>query len=302
LETPIWYAPEGPEPLRTRHGVLLGLTLLATLLTGALLDPRFYDMGIVEQVHAFVRHPQLLLLGAPFALPLLFILGVHEMGHFLTARRYGIRVTWPYFIPGPPYFSLGTFGAFIRLKSPIPTRGALMEVGANGPFYGFIASVLVAAAGFGLLAMGYKAPTDLGVNVRLPLGFWCMRGLFTSNWARTLTLFPNPVLLAAWLGFFVQGLNLLPVGQLDGGHVLYAFTRTRHRIWSVTIACAFLAFALFHPEWLLWTALIFFVLGLRHPPCLDDGVPMTTRQVALGVAAVLIFILTFEPLPFIWTS
>lgn len=297
-----WPPPEVREPLRRRHVILLAVTILTTLLTGVFFDPRFYDVGFFEQFVYLLHHPRVLLLGIPFAFPLLFILGIHEMGHFLTARRYGIQATWPYFIPGPPSLSLGTFGAFIRLKGAIPNRGALMEVGANGPLWGFLASLAVAVAGFSLQTLGYTAPTDLGMNVRLPIAFWWLRGSFTGNWNHELTLFANPVLLAAWIGFFVQGLNLLPVGQLDGGHVLYAFARWRHRYWSVLIALAFLVFALFHPEWLVWTALIFFVLGLRHPPSLDDSVPMTKGQVVLGICAVFIFVVSFVPLPFVWSS
>ncbi len=287
-----------PEPWRFRHGLLLAVTVVTTLFAGTTFLSRFADFGIFQHVALMVRHPELLLLGVPFALPLLFILGIHEMGHFITARRYGIRVTWPYFIPGPPFISLGTFGAFIRLKGVIPTRGALMEVGANGPFWGFGASVLVAVTGFAMGMFGFRMPTDLGVNVHLPLAYWFIQGLFTGRWSHTLTFFSNPVLLAAWIGFFVQGLNLLPIGQLDGGHVLYAFAGRKHRIVSFALAFLFLAFAVYHPQWLLWVALIFFVLGLRHPPCMDDLPALSARQTALGLFAVFIFIVSFLPVPF----
>ncbi len=291
-------AAEKPEPWRLRHGLLLAVTVVTTLFAGTTFLSRFADLGIFEHVALMVHHPVLLLLGTPFALPLLFILGIHEMGHFLTARRYGIRVTWPYFLPGPPFISLGTFGAFIRLKGVIPTRGALMEVGANGPFWGFGASVLVAVAGFAMGAFGFRMPTDLGINVHLPLAYWFIQGVFTNRWSHSLTFFSNPVLLAAWIGFFVQGLNLLPIGQLDGGHVLYAFAGRKHRIVSFALAFLFLAFAIYHPQWLLWVALIFFVLGLRHPPCMDDGPALSGRQTALGLFSVFIFVVSFLPVPF----
>ena len=302
MERPLWQVAERNEPLTIRHLVLLALTVATTTLAGALFSPRFYDLGPLQQLVFVIHNPSALLLGLPFMVPLLVVLGIHEMGHYLTARRYGVRVTWPYFLPGPPFLSLGTFGAFIRLKGAIPDRGALMEIGANGPFWGFLASLAAGAAGFGLRAAGYVFPVDLGVNVRLPLAMWALRGALTGRWGHTVTLFDNPVVLAAWIGFFVQGLNLLPVGQLDGGHVLYAFARGGHRIWSVLIAVAFLGFALLHPEWLLWVVLIFFVLGLRHPPCLDDGIPLRPRQVLLGLAAAAIFAVSFVPLPFVWTD
>lgn len=286
------------EPWRPLQTLLLVLTVLACLVAGTTFLPRYADFGMMEHLGRLAAHPALLLDGAPFALPLLLILGVHEMGHFLSARRRGIRVTWPYFLPGPPFISLGTFGAFIRLKGPIPDRGALMEVGANGPLWGFAASVAVAVAGFALGLAGIRMPTDLGVNVHLPLAFWWLRGTFTGHWALSLTFFDNPLLLAAWLGFFVQGLNLLPVGQLDGGHVLYAFAGVRHRAMSLAVGLLFLAFAVFHPQWLLWVGLVFFVLGLRHPPTMNDARGLDAEQVLRGVGAGLVFLLCFVPVPF----
>ena len=121
-------------------------------------------------------------------------------------------------------------------------------------------------------------------------------GLGDTRW--TQTLFENPVLLSAWLGFFIQGLNLIPVGQLDGGHVLYSFAGRGHRWVSTGIAVALLVYAIFQPQWLVWAALIFIVLGLRHPPTLADDRPLAPGQRVLGVAAALIFALCFLPAPF----
>ncbi len=286
------------EPITRWHVLLAGLTVCTTMLAGASLDPLYSDLGPIALTGLALHHPSVFLAGLPFSLPLLFILGVHEMGHFVTARWYGIRATWPYFLPGPPVFSLGTFGAFIRLKGAIPTRGALMDVGVGGPFWGFLASVAVAASGFIAARAGYHAPADLGMDVNLPLAYRGLQMLILGDSRGTLTFFENPVLLAAWLGLFIQGLNLLPVGQLDGGHVLYAFAKARHRWVSTAIAVALLAYALVQPQWIVWAALLFFVLGLRHPPTLYDDVPMTPRQVALGVAAAIIFVLCFLPAPF----
>ncbi|MEJ2368036.1 MAG: site-2 protease family protein [Acidobacteriota bacterium] len=289
------------EPLRLRHGVLLLCTLLLTLYTGTELLPRFSDASPLTHARFMFHHPWALVWGAPFALPLLFILGVHEFGHFSQALRHGIRVTWPYFIPGPPYISLGTFGAFIRLKSIIPTRGALMEVGVMGPLLGFLASIFTLVAGFALSAFGYHSPTDFGVNLNLPLIFQWIRGLMTGNWQSHVVLFDNPVIAAAWIGFFVQGLNLLPSGQLDGGHVLYALFRRKHRIISRTIGITLFLLTPWGLHFLIW-GLLLLVLGYGHPPCLDDAKPMSRGQVILGIAAILIFILSFRALPFQWTT
>jgi membrane-associated protease RseP (regulator of RpoE activity) len=280
------------------QGLLLLATFTTTLISGVLVHPRFSDLGLADATREVLRSPSTLLLGLPFSLSLLFILGVHEMGHFLTARKHGIPATWPTFIPGPPLLSLGTFGAFIRLKGAVPDRGALMEVGANGPLWGLGATLLVALSGLAAGPLGYRAPADLGFNVNLPLAFSFLRGIAWDRWDLTLTFFENPLLLSAWLGFFVQGLNLLPTGQLDGGHVLYAFLGPRHRHVSVAAAVFFLVLGLFHPQWLLWVGLLFLVLGLRHPPTLDDARPLTTGQVLRGGAAAFAFALCFVPVPF----
>lgn len=289
---------EGAEPISLWHGLLAGLTLFTTLLAGASFDGRYSDLGPIDLTVSALRHPSLFIAGLPFALPLLFILLVHEMGHFLTARRYGIRTTWPYFIPGPPVISLGTFGAFIRLKGAIPDRGILMEVGVGGPLWGFLASAVVASVGFISARLGYHAPADLGIDVNLPLAYRGLQSVLLGDQRTVQTLFENPLLLAAWLGFFVQGLNLIPVGQLDGGHVLYGFARGGHRWISTGIAAALAAYALIQPQWIVWAVLLFFVLGLRHPPTLRDERPLSGSQVALGLAAVAIFALCFLPAPF----
>lgn len=291
--------PEGEgEPWRWSQGLLLSFTALTTLLAGASLSPRLSDLGAGEFFRELMREPSLLAQGLPFSLSLLFILGVHEMGHFLTARRYGVRATWPYFLPGPPFLSLGTFGAFIRLKGPLPHRRALMETGANGPLWGFLAALAVALLGLLAGPLGYRSPQDLGFNVGLPAALWLLRGVVVGRWEWTLTFFENPLLLSAWLGFFVQGLNLLPMGQLDGGHVVYAFFGRRHRLVSAGAAVLFALLGIVSPQWLLWVGLLIFVLGLRHPPTLDDGLSLGGRAALRGLLSLVVFLLCFVPVPF----
>ncbi|MGC8762675.1 MAG: site-2 protease family protein [Acidobacteriota bacterium] len=291
--------PEGEgEPWRWSQGLLLCFTAFTTLLAGASLSPRLSDLGVGEFFRELAREPALLVLGLPFSLSLLFILGVHEMGHFLTARRYGVRATWPYFLPGPPFLSLGTFGAFIRLKGPLPHRRALMETGANGPLWGFLAALAVALLGLLAGPLGYRSPQDLGFNVGLPAALWLLRGVVAGHWEWTLTFFENPLLLSAWLGFFVQGLNLLPMGQLDGGHVVYAFFGRRHRLVSAGAAVLFALLGIASPQWLLWVGLLIFVLGLRHPPTLDDGQPLGGGAALRGLLSLVVFLLCFVPVPF----
>jgi membrane-associated protease RseP (regulator of RpoE activity) len=283
------------------HWALFACTLLTTLFAGTELLPRFAEASVSEHFSAIAANPWILLQGAPFSLSLLFILGVHEIGHFSRARRLGVDATWPYFLPGPPYLSVGTFGAFIRLKGAIPDRGSLMEIGALGPVAGFAASVAMMVAGYAALALGYRVPTDLGANVNLPLGYWLLNGFFLGRWEHTAIFFENPLLAASWIGFFVQGLNLLPAGQLDGGHVLYAFARRRHLLVSRALGLLLFALVPWGLHFGLWAVLLL-VLGYGHPSCVWEERPPQPRQAALGVAALVIFILSFHPLPFAWTG
>ncbi len=291
----------GRERPGFRHYALFACTLVTTLFAGTELLPRFADASISEHVSALASNPLILFQGAPFSLSLLLILGVHEFGHFSAARRLGVRATWPYFIPGPPYFSVGTFGAFIRLKSSIPDRGSLLEIGALGPVAGFIACVAMMLLGYAMLALGYRVPTDLGANVNLPLGYWIMNGVFLGRWGHTMVFFENPLLAASWIGFFVQGLNLLPAGQLDGGHVLYALARRRHLLVSRGLGLVLFALLPWGLHFGLW-ALLLLVLGYGHPACVWEERPLQGRQTFLGALALIIFILCFHPLPFAWTG
>lgn len=288
------------EAPRVSHAVLFLCTALTATWAGTELLPEFAGSSLFGHAAAVVRDPALLLRGLPFSLTLLTLLGIHEWGHFHTARRLGIRATWPYFLPGPPYLSVGTFGAFIRLKSALPHRSALVRVGGGGPAAGFLACLVAMALGRGLLVLGYRCPTDLGVNVHLPMGYRLADGLLGGSWEGSRLLFENPVLAAAWIGFFVQGLNLLPCGQLDGGHVLYAFARRRHRTVSAVFGLSLFTMTPWGFHFAVWGALLLF-LGYGHPPCLDEERPLGLADRALGVASAMIFVLCFHPLPFQWT-
>jgi len=279
--------------------VLFVCALLTTTWAGTELLPEFAGDSPAVHAAALWAHPALLLRGLPFSLTLLALLATHEWGHFAMARRLGVRATWPYFLPGPPYLSVGTFGAFIRLKSPLPDRSALVKVGAGGPAAGFVACLAAMALGRGLLAAGYRCATDLGVNVNLPLGYRLVDGLLGGRWEAHRVLFENPVLAAAWIGFFVQGLNLIPCGQLDGGHVLYAFAQRHHRVVSTVLGLSLFALTPWGLHFAVWGALLLF-LGYSHPPCLDEGRPLDTSSRALGAWSAVLFLLCFHPLPFQW--
>lgn len=288
--------PEPGEGLKFSHCLLFVITLAATVLTGISLHPGGY--GFSEGLDLIRESPSFLLEGLPYALSLLFIIACHEFGHLIAGWKHGIRVTMPYFIPGPPYITLGTFGAFIRIKSPIPTRRSLIEMGAMGPILGAAASLMTLVAGFAALSFGYRLPTDFGFNTRYPLGFALVRGLFTGSFEMEGLMFENPVIASAWIGFFIQGLNLLPVGQLDGGHIMYGMFREKHRAISRLIAFSFILLSPFGLHFLVW-ALLFFILGFGHPPTLRDNEPLSRGDGLIALCSLAIFILTFQPLPFV---
>lgn len=237
------------------------------------------------------------LAGAPFALTLMLILGVHELGHYLAARWHGVAATLPYFIP-MPFGGLGTLGAAISLRSPMKNRRVLFDIGIAGPIAGFVVAlpllvygllaspvVPLAAAGTTLETLGASILTTAVSNwfVNVPAGY---------------TLAITPVYFAAWLGLLLTGLNLLPVGQLDGGHITYAlFGERAHIVSRATFLMLLLAGIFVSSNWLFW-ALLLGVMGLRHAAPLNDIMPLNPWRRLLGYAAIALFVLVLVPAPF----
>ena len=245
-------------------------------------------------------NPDLLRLGFSFSLPTLLILLCHELGHWFACRRHGLRSTPPYFLPAP--VGLGTFGAFIRIRSPIRTRRQLLDVGVSGPIAGFLVLVPILAAG-----VAWSQPVRLadaarfGVPVLLyrPGESLLLAGLtrlFHGPLAAGEVLDPHPFLLAGWVGLFVTMLNLLPLAQLDGGHILFAVAGRYQRrlVWLLFAGLLALGFA--WPGWWLWCALVV-LIGLRHPRLGDESEPLDRRRRWLAAAALAIFVVGFMPVP-----
>ena len=235
-----------------------------------------------------------------FAIPLLLILLFHEFGHYLAARYRGIRVSLPYFLPAPTL--IGTFGAFIKSNSPFTSRRDLLEVGAYGPIAGFVVAVIVMAIALGDITYR-QAPLNLPETGNLiePL---IMRILEAIVWTHpspegyNIYFQDNPMIFAAWVGLVVTALNLLPVGQLDGGHIVYALS-PRYHYWISRITFAGLVgFGFYWEGWWFWAVMILFVIRFRHPPTLNDYEPLDRRSRWIGWTAIAIFILTFSPAPF----
>jgi membrane-associated protease RseP (regulator of RpoE activity) len=303
------------------HGALFALTIVTTTLAGVMLSasdftprepplsglldylfylPLSYVYFVIDLVRYALTHPQVLADGFAFSASLLAILFSHEMGHYLACRRYGVDATPPYFIPAPPIFLAGTFGAFIKIRSPIPSRRALFDIGLAGPLAGFVVALPLAV--IGVLTVGApQAPQEHAIFFNDPLLFRLLARLFG------VTLDPNspinPYYMASWIGLLVTSLNLMPVGQLDGGHGTFAVFGARlhrliGRIAFVTMAVLAVLGYFWHgsPSGFLYVVLLGVMLRVPHPePYTMDTLGPTRRLI--GVLTLLVFILCFWPFP-----
>ncbi|MDR0786536.1 MAG: site-2 protease family protein [Gemmatimonadota bacterium] len=296
--------------------ILLGLlALLTTTASGAYLSGRdpfhlaWFGWGWLGLPLPVTFLPGELLPGLAFSLPLLGILFGHEMGHYLVARRNGMSVSPPYFIPAPQWINLiGTFGAFIRLRSVVINRRVLLDVGMAGPIVSFLLSIPVAVIGLAMSStMMVTLPgaphgrfAVLFAGQEIWLGNSLLFGLLDRIIAGEGTfLLLHPVAFAAWMGFFVTALNLFPLSQLDGGHILYALLGNRQRVIGIVFLVVLLGLGFSWPGWWLWAGLIL-ALGrgsVRHPSVFDPALPVTGRRRTLGWLCVIIFFLTFMPVP-----
>ena len=248
--------------------------------------------------------PAGILAGVPYAAPLMAILLFHECGHYVLARLHRVDASLPYFIPAPYPFFIGTFGAFIRMRSMPRDRQALFDVGAAGPWAGMLVALPVLAVGLALsevqpLADAEASGGSLGESLLFSLLVKLVLGISNADVMITL----HPVALAGWVGLLVTTLNLMPVGQLDGGHVVYAAFGPRwHRWISLGVLTALLVLGLSgEPTWLVWAALLA-VLGTRHPRLLDDATPLDARRRLVAAATLVLFVVTFMPQPFAFSA
>ncbi len=294
-----------PAPSRRQWGVfwlLLGLTLLSTTLVGL-----FYALGgpgPLSLLLIALSRPGILLAGLPFSLSLVGILLAHEFGHFLACRHYGMRSTPPWFIPAP--FPLtGTLGAFIRIHSPFRGLRALFDIGIAGPLAGFVFTLPVLAIGIRLSTLVPRgAPGDGGLSFGEPLLFRLAGMLMLGYAPERQDLMAHPMAMAAWIGLLATSLNLLPIWQLDGGHIAYAILgRKRQKNLSVAALVALMGLSLAGwptPSYLLFAAMLL-VIGLRvrflHPATLDDGEDLGAARRWLALAALAILVLSFTPVP-----
>lgn len=267
------------------HLGLFAVTALTTTVAGAVwagADP-FSSLGGLAQ-------------GLSFSVSLLAILLCHEMGHYLMCVRHGVDASLPYFLPAPPLIvPWGTFGAFIRVRSRFPDRRALFDMGAAGPWAGFVVALVVLVVGLRLSHVDTKP-----AGAALVFGDSLLTGYLTRVivGAEPDTVFIHPVGLAGWFGLLVTSLNLLPAGQLDGGHVVYAALGRRTSILPIALVglLVWLGFRLW-PGWFLWAAIAALMARMGHPPTIDDEVPLGAARLVAVVLSLLVLVLTFVPDP-----
>jgi membrane-associated protease RseP (regulator of RpoE activity) len=267
------------------HLILFILTIMSTLFVGA--------MQTGADVFA---EPGKIYKGVPFSLTLMVILLSHELSHYFTSKGHGVKATLPYFIPAPTI--IGTFGAFIKMKSPIVTREALIDIGASGPIAGFIISVIAAIVG---LQLSHIVPVtqangtlDLGDSILFSFLSQIILGATPSG----SDILLHPVAFAGWIGLFVTSINLIPVGQLDGGHIAYALLGEKNIRLSIFLIFMMILLGLLSWEgWFVWSVLLL-ILGLRHPPVIYWKAPLGGKRKFIGWLALVIFIVTFIPAPF----
>ena len=287
--------------------ILFLLTIVSTMVTGSMLTG-----------HDPFASWQELLAGSSYSFALLTILFCHEMGHYLSARYYKMNASLPYFIPFfiPFVFHPGTMGAFIKMRSSIPNKKALFDIGVNGPLAGLIASLVFLIIGFNQLPdvagvnhiIEQIHPLDDNEGLNIVLGnsilFDYLVNVFNAQHLPMDEIYHFPFIFAGWFGLLVTAINLMPIGQLDGGHITYALFGDRARHIAKAAFVLFIVLNVYLISnfnsyiWVLWIILILVFIRFRHPPTLDNSIKLDVRRRAVGYFSYIIFIVTFCPLPF----
>ena len=334
IEQPIYYGRPVMKPTVgtwIRHLLLLGLTFCTATIAGTLFpvgegnylpedDPQsFYELlhllatlptryaaMIVEIVGKLFTHTSTLIYGLEFSISLLFILICHEMGHYIACRIYRVDATLPFFLPTPPMIGpAGTFGAFIKILSPMPTRRAVFDIGVAGPIAGFIALLPVALVAYSTLTFGTLSDIQAGnispITFAEPLLFKSLNWIYGINTA--LPIEHNPFYFAAWVGLLMTALNLIPSGQLDGGHAIYAVFGEKVHKWTGRIAFPVMAvlsilglYFYGSPSGFLVAIILAIMMRIRHPAPFDQT-PLDTKRKVIAVLTLIIFMLCFVPFP-----
>ncbi len=298
--TPLLSSEQGRELVIANPGLVrprpANVWINAALFVATVLSVLF--VGALNEGVNPLNEPGQVVKGIPFAFTLLAILGTHEFGHYFAARHHKVQVTLPYFIPMPLSF-VGTFGAFIQLRSPVRNRDQLFDVGVAGPLAGLVVAIPLLFLGLALSPV-QPLPTDGGYimegNSLLYMGakYLVFGQILPQN---GLDVMLDPIAFAAWFGLLVTAFNLLPVGQLDGGHVIFGLIGSRTRYLGMAfVALLVIMGIVLWQGWLTW-ALLIFLLGIGHPPPLNNMTPLSPKRRLLAYLVILIFILVFAPIP-----
>ncbi len=334
LEQPIYYGRPVMKPtVKTwiKHILLLGITFCTTTLAGTLFPfgrydtmpsadpqsvteflqllvslPASYALLVIDAVRNLFATTETLTYGLSFSLSLLFILICHEMGHYVACRIYRVDATLPFFLPTPPMIGpAGTFGAFIKILSPMPSRRAVFDIGVAGPIAGFIALIPIAVAAFSTMQFGTAEDLQLGnvspVSFSDPLLFKAMAWIWGAN--LNLPVYANAFYYAAWVGLLVTALNLIPSGQLDGGHAIYAVFGEKVHKWTGHIAFPVMAilsvlgmYFYSSPSGFLIAIILAIMMRIPHPRPFDQT-PLDTKRKVIAFLTLVIFVLCFVPFP-----
>jgi len=267
---PVWRPRPKFQDRRWLHALLFLLTIGSTALVG----------------------------GWAYSATILAILGCHELGHYVACRYYDVDASLPFFLPVPITLT-GTLGAFIRIREPIPYKRWLFDIGIAGPIAGFLVALPALVIG---IAMSHVAPlrSESGLFLGEPLLLKAVSWIFWGSMPDTQTLVLHPVAFAAWFGLLATALNLFPVGQLDGGHISYAVLGRRSTYVTVAMIGVAIVLSYRSASWIVWTIVVtgmLFAFGVRHPPVLDEDVPLDASRKILAVVAAVIFALCFTPAP-----
>jgi membrane-associated protease RseP (regulator of RpoE activity) len=271
------------------HWVLFISTIFTTLLAGAMMEGA-----------SVFNNPLDILKGFPFSMTLMLILGTHEFGHYYYAQKHKVDATLPYFLQAPPFlFLIGTFGAFIKIKSPIYKKDALLQIGAAGPIAGFIIAVPSLLIGLKLSNVVEKVDINNAIMLGDSLLMKFLTWMTYPNLLETQDIMLHPMAFAGWIGLLVTMLNLLPIGQLDGGHIAYAMLGKKQNIIGKLAFISLIPLSFISLNWLFWGLLIFFLMrSAKHPPIHDINIPLSKFNKRIGYICLIIFILCFIPAPF----
>jgi membrane-associated protease RseP (regulator of RpoE activity) len=236
-------------------------------------------------------------LGVPFSFSIMAILTCHEMGHYFTSRKAGMITTLPFFIPVPFHF-LGTFGAVIKMKSIVPSRSSLLRVGMAGPIAGFLVALPITIIGISLSEVRMATEGATYLKLGDSLLFYLLGKIIHPNIPQGAEIFLHPIAFAGWLGLLVTSMNLIPIGQLDGGHVAYSVFLQRRKLFYIPLVIGLFALGIFlWVGWFVWVLLAFF-LARRDPVIQDSLTPLTKREKLYALFPLIVLILTFIPKPF----